>query len=77
MRRCFLKEGDKIVFKKPRKNKVTGTVVHIERDLDKVIWGSKDRIPFYISVATERHVNGKVLKADSVKTYESKIRKVN
>jgi hypothetical protein len=70
--RCMLKHGDRVCFKKPKKKRVYGTVLNIERDIDKVTWTKGGLLPFYISVELE--IRGKDNDIQIVKTYESKLR---
>ena len=70
--RCFVKEGDRICFKRPKRKRAYGRIKHIERDIDKVTWTKGGLLPFYITV--EMEAKGQYGETISVKTYESKLR---
>lgn len=48
--KCFFKAGDEVQFKKPRRNKVVGTVMHVENDFSKVTWTNGGRVPAIVTV---------------------------
>lgn len=71
--RCFLKAGDRVVFKKPKKNKVYGSVDYIETNIDQMFWSEAEQ-PRYIRVAIEtRSRTGEVVGYSHVWVNESKI----
>lgn len=75
LKRNTFKVGDKVVFKKPKRNKVYGIISEIQTDPEKVTWTRGNTVPNYISVTAElvSKTNGKML--IQMKTYESKIMK--
>lgn len=52
--KCYLKVGDKVCFKKPRRNKIRGTIDHIETDVRKIYWSEGGETPRYIRVRIEK-----------------------
>lgn len=47
-RRCYLKPGDYVRFKRPKRGAPKGKVDYIEEDIDKVFWDSTGTQPLYI-----------------------------
>lgn len=73
--RCFLRQGDRVVFKKPKRNRIYGVVDHIETDIGKMFWTQGGETPRYIRVAINKvdKATGEILGYDYVWTTESKI----
>lgn len=61
------------MFKKPRRNRVYGTITHIEEEAGLCTWTHKGEVPNYITIKLDER-NGQV---QSVKTYEKKIQLIN
>lgn len=59
--KCFFSIGDEVQFKKPRRNKVVGTVMHIENEFSKVTWTNGGRVPAIITVKIADKVHQKGL----------------
>ncbi len=53
LERCFFKIGDKVKFKKPRRNPIYGTITHIEECWDLVTWTHGGMLPNNISINVE------------------------
>lgn len=64
-KKCYFKTGDMVVFKKPRRNKVIGTITHIEEDFTKVSWMNGGNTPAILTVqlADKGNQKGIVVKA--------------
>jgi hypothetical protein len=52
--RCLFKVGDKVVFKKPKRNKIRGVVEHIETNISRIYWSEGGSSPRYIRVKIEQ-----------------------
>jgi signal peptidase I len=72
--RCFLTAGDRVVFKKPKKKRIYGTVEHVETDLTKVFF-SDANVPRYIRVRIDKinQSTGEIVGQDHVWVNESKV----
>ena len=71
LKRNTFKVGDKVVFKKPKRNRTYGVITNIETDPEKVTWIKGRTIPSYISVRSENRGSPGVF--IQLKTYESKL----
>jgi len=72
LKRSFFKEGDRVVFKKPRGRKIEGIITSIERDAEKVVWSKDRRVPYFIDIRITTQDSRNL--PPSLKTYESRIR---
>lgn len=52
--KCFMKEGDKVKFKKPKRNPVYGTIVKIQDKLSEVTWSSAGAVPMNVIVEVDK-----------------------
>ncbi len=73
--RCLFKEGDHVVFKKPRRRRIHGVVTHIETDINKMQWVAEATVPRYIKVRVPviDRKTGEITGMDHVWTTESKL----
>lgn len=46
-------EGDRAVFKKPKRNRICGQIIHIEGEFSKCEWNLVSRVPNNISILTD------------------------
>jgi hypothetical protein len=53
LNKCFMKVGDRVKFKKPKRNAIYGKIVHIEEDYEKVIWIRGGLVPANIHIECE------------------------
>lgn len=67
---CHFAVGDEVQFKKPQRNKVLGTIMHIESDITKVSWINSGRIPALITI---KIANKGYKKGATVKTHVKSI----
>lgn len=67
--------GDRVKFKKPRRNPVKGTVLHIETDPEKVVWSHGGFVPMFIVLSVDKvdKNTGLIYGYDKVKTNSRKI----
>lgn len=69
---CHFKVGDRVRFKKPKRNPVYGSITHIEECWDLVTWTHGGLIPCNISITIEPSA-GKEIKSFNVKTNMKRI----
>lgn len=53
LNKCFLKVGDRVRFKRPKRNPLYGTVVHAEEDAGKCEWRNQT-IPLFLTVDVDK-----------------------
>ena len=53
LEKSFFKVGDWVKFKKPKKNPIYGTIIHIEDDHEKVTWTRGGLVPNNITIECE------------------------
>lgn len=71
--RCFLQVGDRVVFKKPKRRRIYGTVDYIERNIDQMFWSDGGQ-PKYLRIAVEnKDDKGEILGYTHVWVNESKV----
>jgi hypothetical protein len=73
--RCFLKTGDRVRFKKPKKRPIYGVVDHVETDISKMFWSESSDVPKYIRISIDLvdKSTGEITGYEYVWTAESKI----
>jgi len=73
--KCPFMVGDKVKFKKPRRNPVTGIVLHIENEPENVTWSHGGFVPMFIVLSVDKidKATGLVYGYDRVKTTTRKI----
>jgi hypothetical protein len=73
--KCIFKVGDRITFKKPKRNKVRGTIEYIEIDVDKMHWSEGGEVPRYVKVKVDlvNKETGLVYGFNTVWTTQNKI----
>jgi hypothetical protein len=49
-----MKIGDRVKFKKPRKNPPYGTLVHCEEDAGKVEWRNAGTVPLFLTIEIDK-----------------------
>lgn len=48
--KCFFKINDRVQFKKPKRNRIHGTITYIESNLKNVTWTNGGRSPAIVTV---------------------------
>jgi hypothetical protein len=73
--RNLFKVGDRVAFKKPKRNKIRGTIDHIAFDVKECFWTDGGTVPRYIRVAIPEidKDTGEILKVIHVWTSENKL----
>lgn len=54
LNKCFLKVGDRVRFKKPKRKPIYGTLIHAEEDPMKVEWRNQGTIPLFLTVEVDK-----------------------
>lgn len=71
--KCWFKVGDRVKFKKPKRNPIYGTIVAIQDKVDEVVWSETD-IPYNIVLEVEKFNAGtKQISTDRVRTNVKKL----
>lgn len=73
--KCWFVAGDRVKFKKPRRNPIYGTVVEVVDDPNRVQWAKGDLVPMNIVLDLEKvdHATGVISSTARVKTNVKKL----